>query len=119
MKQLVIKIGGSMDNDLEKVFRNPSKHAKPSTHTLYLKNAEELYELLSPKRLELLQHIIKHQAEKKTVSELAEELKRKQEAISRDAALLAKHNLIQKIKEKKMVHLKALYKSLEIKLSAA
>lgn len=117
MRQLIIKIGGKMDKDLKQVFESPRK-AKPNTHTLYLKNSEELYEILSPKRLELLRYILKHEAEKKTVSELAQKLKRKQEAISRDANLLAKYNLIQKIKEKQMVYLKALYRSLEIQLTS-
>jgi len=115
MKQLIIKIGERMDKELKEVLKHPLK-ARLDTHTLYLRNSEELYEILSPKRLELLRHIIKHQAEKKTISEFAEELKRKQEAISRDASLLVKYSLIQKIKEKQTVYLKALYNSLEIKL---
>lgn len=118
MKQLVIKIGGNMLKDMREVYGHPSK-AAPGGHTLYLKNAEELYEMLSPKRLELLRHIIKHQAEKKTVSELAGELKRKQEAVSRDANILAKYSLIKKIKERQMVYLKALYRSLDIQLAGA
>lgn len=118
MKQLTIKIGREMKEDLKEVFRNPSK-ASPNTHTLYLKNTKELNELLSPKRLELLIHIIKHQHKRKTISELARELERKQEAISRDANLLAKYSLIKKARERQMVYLKALYNSLEIKLAGA
>ena len=57
-------------------------------------------------------------AEKQTISEIADELKRKQEAISRDANLLKKYNLIEKIKEKQMVYLKALYSSLDIQLAS-
>lgn len=116
MKRLIIKIGRNISKDLKAVYKNPSK-AQPATHTLYLKDSEELYEILSPKRLELLRYIIEHQTEKKTISELAEELQRKQEAISRDANLLTKYNLIQKTKEKQMVYLKAIYNSLEIKLA--
>lgn len=107
-----------MSKDLKDVYRNPSK-ANPNTHTLHLKTTGELHELLAPKRLELLMHIIKHQSKKKTISELAKELERKQEAISRDANLLAKYSLIKKAKEKQMVYLKALYNSLEIKLAGA
>lgn len=118
MKQLIVKIGGDMGKELKGVFENPRK-AKPGTHTLHLKNSEELYEILSPKRLELLTYIIKHQAEKNTISELADGLKRKQEAISRDANLLTKYSLIEKIKKRQMVYLKALYSSLEIKLAGA
>ncbi len=118
MKQLVIKIGGKMEKDLKEVFESPSR-ARPDSHTLYLKNGDELYEILSSKRLELLMHIIKHQAEKNTISGLAEKLGRKQEAVSRDASILAKYNIIKKIREKQRVYLKALYNSLEIKLTGA
>jgi predicted transcriptional regulator len=117
MKQLVIKIGGDMKGDIKQVFDNP-KTAQKNSHTLYLKNSEDLYEILSPKRLELLRYIINHQIDKKTISELAEELERKQEAISRDANLLVKYNLIEKIREKQMVYLKAIYNSLQIRLAS-
>lgn len=116
MMRLIIKIGNGIEKDLRTVFYKPAK-AERGTHTLYLKNCSELYEILSPKRLELLKHIINHQAEKKTISELAAELKRKQEAVSRDVALLAKYSLIKKSKEKQMVYLQALYKSLDIQLA--
>jgi predicted transcriptional regulator len=115
--RLVIKIGGKMLDDVERVFRDPGRNARPGTHTLYLKNSAELYDFLSPKRLELLRFIINSQAERKTIGELARGLKRKQEAVSRDAALLAKHELIKKVKEKQMVYLQALYDSLEIQLA--
>ncbi len=118
MEQLIIKIGGDMKKDLKKVFDDPSK-AKTNTHTLYLKNTEEFHKLISPKRLNLLMYIIEHQSEKKTISEIAKELKRKQEAISRDAIMLEKYNLIQKIKEKQMTYLRAIYKSLDIRLANA
>lgn len=118
MDNLIIKIGADKRKELKEVFDNPQK-VKKNTHTLFLNNSEELYEILSPKRLELLRYIIRHQAEKKTISEIADELKRKQEAVSRDANLLTKYNLIQKIKEKQMVYLEALYRSLSIQLANA
>jgi len=116
MDNLIIKIGADKEKELKEVFEYPKK-AKKNTHTLFLDNSEDLYEILSPKRLDLLRFIIKHQADKKTIGELAEELKRKQEAISRDANLLAKYNLVEKIKEKQKVYLKAIYKSLQIQLA--
>ncbi len=119
MEKLVIKIGGNMKKDLKMVFENPKKYGSPNTHTLYLKDSNSLYEMLSPQRLELLRHIIKHQAERKTIGELAKELGRKQEAISRDASFLAARQLIEKIKEKREVYLKALYTSLDIRLASA
>ncbi|MFH1256850.1 MAG: hypothetical protein V1494_06190 [Candidatus Diapherotrites archaeon] len=116
MKRLVINIGGEMQRDIKEVFEYPSK-AKPGTHSLYLKDTEEFHQLLSPKRLELLGYIIKHQSGRKTISELAKKLKRKQEAVSRDANILTKYRIIEKIREKQMIYLKALYNSLEIRLT--
>lgn len=117
MDNLIIKIGTDKRKELKAVFDNPQK-AKRNTHTLFLNNAQELYKILSPKRFELLRYLIKHQTQKQTVNEIAEELKRKQEAISRDANLLEKYALIKKNKEKQTVYLKPIYKSLEIKLGA-
>ncbi|MFA4907525.1 MAG: hypothetical protein WC602_04610 [archaeon] len=118
MAQLTIKIGGKLEKDLKKVFYNPKK-GKPGSHTIHLKNPAELSEMLSPKRLALLRYIIRHQAEKKTIGELANELKRKQEAISRDANLLAKYSLVRKVKDRQTVYLKPLYRSLNIQLAGA
>jgi len=118
MKKLKIKIGKDMLDELRAVYYSPSK-ASPGTHTLFLKTAEDLYEILSPKRLELLQHIIANQSKKKTISKIATELKRKQEAISRDANILAKYQIIKKTKQRQMVYIKPLYKSLEIELASA
>ena len=116
MQKLIINIGGDMLKEVKEVFEDPSK-GKPNTHTIYLKTSQDLYEMLSPKRLELLRYIIEHQNEKKSISELASELKRKQEAVSRDSNVLMKYNLIQKVREKRTVYLKALYGSLVINLA--
>ncbi len=115
MKELVIKIGKDMKQELREIYKSPKK-AKPGTHTLYLKSAKELYELLSPKRIELLSHVINETSEK-TVSQISKKLNRKQEAISRDANMLTKHGLMQKIREKQATKLKANYDSLQISLA--
>ncbi|MFH1390778.1 MAG: hypothetical protein ABIH20_00520 [Candidatus Diapherotrites archaeon] len=115
MKQLIIKIGVKMDDDLRKIYNDPKK-GTPGSHTLYLKSAHELYELLSPKRIELLSFVI-NQSTKKTIGEISKKLKRKQEAISRDATILSKHELIQKSKEKQKTYLKPKYNSLQIQLA--
>lgn len=120
MERLIIKIGGNMTADIKEVFENPRKAAKDvGTHTIYLRDSEQLYRILSPKRLELLRHIIKSQRERKTISELAHDLKRKQEAVSRDANFLAGHSLIKKVKEHREVYLRALYSSLDIRLAGS
>lgn len=116
MKQLIIKIGGDMKKDLKEIFEDPKKGLSNS-HTIYLKNAEELYELLSPKRIELLRYVINHQGQKNTITQISKKLKRKQEAISRDATILERHSLLQKIREKQAIFLKTIYGSLQIKLA--
>jgi predicted transcriptional regulator len=118
LKQLIIRIGGNPQDYLKKIYDNP-KSAKPNTHTLFLKKSNELTEILSPKRLELLTHLIKHQTERKTISEIAQELKRKQEAISRDANTLAKYKMLEKVKEEQRVYLQPTYSSLQIELAQA
>ncbi|MFH1752025.1 MAG: hypothetical protein ABH821_03765 [archaeon] len=107
MKQLIIKIGGDMLKDMKEVWDDPSK-GKPGTHTVYVKNMDELYEVLSPKRIELLNYVLDQPKEEKNISEIAKKLKRKQEAVSRDANLLEKHSLITKTKKKQKVYLKPL-----------
>lgn len=116
MRKLIIKIGGNMMEDLENAYKNP-KLRNPGTHTLYLKNSQELYELLSPQRLELLRYVTCHPHEKNSIGHLAKKLERKQEAISRDAAFLEKHQMLKKIKEEQRVYLKALYGSLDLKIA--
>ncbi|MFA5358122.1 MAG: HTH domain-containing protein [archaeon] len=118
MKKLIIKIGGSLESDVKTVFKDPSK-GKPGTHTLYLKNTGEVQELLSPKRLDLLIQIIKDQSKKMTIGELAEKLKRKREAISRDAAVLEKYGMIEKVKERQSVYLKPQCESVQIQFENA
>lgn len=118
MQKLVIKIGGKMWKDVENAFKNPSK-ALGGTHTLYLKNSEELYEILSPRRMDMLVEIINAQSGRAAIGELAQKLNRKQEAISRDAKLLTKYQLVEKVKEKQKVYLKSLYCALDLQLGSA
>jgi predicted transcriptional regulator len=115
MKKLVIKIDKSMKEDLKEVFNNPKK-AKVNTHTLYLKDSTDLYEILSPQRIDLLKFITNNTEKDYTISELAKQLKRRQEAISRDTILLSKYGIIEKIKEKQRVHVKAIYDAFDLKL---
>ena len=117
MQRLIIKIGGNMRADVEYAYKNPSKELG-GTHTLYLKNSEELYEILSPRRMDLLVEVINAQSNRVTIGELATKLNRKQEAISRDAKLLTKYQLVEKVKEKQKVYLKTLFSSLDLQLGA-
>lgn len=103
-----------MLEDLRKVYYNPQS-VKPGTHTVYLKNWSELMKLLSPKRLEMLSHIANGKWGDESVSEMSHALKRKQEAISRDAKILEKHGMVKKVKQKQMVYLKSMFDSIQIK----
>ena len=116
MVKLIIKIGGNMMKDMKEVWENPRK-AEPGTHTLYLKNLKQLQKVLSPKKLELLMELIESQHNKKTLSETAKHLKRKQEAISRDANVLEKYEMVKKTKEKQKVYLTPAVQSIEIRLT--
>ncbi len=115
MNQLIIKIGVKMSDELREIYMDPKK-GKPGTHTLYLKNADELYELLSPKRIELLSFVT-NQSTKNTIGEISRKLRRKQEAVSRDANILSKHGLIEKVRQKQSTRLKPNYSSLQINLT--
>lgn len=116
MKRVLIKIGGSMDKDMRDILEGKAR-PKPGTHTIYLKSANELYELLSPKKIELLRTILTYPDSLKSVNEVSKATKRKQEAISRDLRILTKHGLVEKIKDGRTARLRARYGSLEISLA--
>ena len=54
-----------------------------------------VYKLLTPKRLELASFIRKNRNKKLSVSEIAEKLGRKQEAVSRDLKILVEAGLVE------------------------
>lgn len=117
MRKLIIKIGENLHQDLKEVFLDPKNKANPNTHTLYLKDVNEFYKLLSPQRMELLRILINNSNTEFTINALSKKLKRKQEAISRDTMLLEKYQLIKKTKEKQLVKVKPLYQTLSIDLT--
>ena len=112
---LTIIIGGDMDKDDEELLTNPEKAIKTRPrNALYLDTFEQLYDLLSPKKLDLLRRLInyKYVDEEKNVGEIAKDLDRQQEAISRDLHYLKSLKLIELKKTKQSVivntHLKAI-----------
>ncbi|MBI2598098.1 MAG: hypothetical protein HYW50_02790 [Candidatus Diapherotrites archaeon] len=115
MKKIIIKIGGDMTEDLREIYNDPKK-AQYGTHTIYLKDTNGLLELLSPKRIELLKFVLKN-PDSQSITEISRKLKRKQEAISRDAAILESYNMIKKVKEKQKTSLRPVLDSIQIKLS--
>ncbi len=111
--KLRIKIG-DMRKDIKEVFQHPEK-ASIGTHTIYLKHTEELYALLSPKRMELLNFTLKNREE--TITQVSKALNRKQTAISRDASVLQKYNIIKKTKDKQKTYIVPQYTTFEISLT--
>ena len=110
--KLKIKIG-DIKKDMREIFEHPER-AQVGTHTIYLSKPEELYELLSPKRLELIGFTLKNR--KKTITDVASRLNRKQAAISRDAAILEKYRIVRKTKDKQKTYLVPNYDAFEITL---
>ncbi|MFH0970290.1 MAG: hypothetical protein V1776_02400 [Candidatus Diapherotrites archaeon] len=102
---LTIVIGGNMEKDEQEIWDNPEVAMKQSEKMVYVDSYEQLHQLLSPARLDLLRYIIwmSHQKESKTVGTIANDLKRKQEAISRDLHYLSGMRFIELKKDKQMV----------------
>lgn len=103
---LTIIIGGDMEKDERAIWDNPERAMKEQTQNMiYAESYEQLYQMLSPARLDLLRYIIRmnHQKESKSVGTIATELKRKQEAISRDLHYLSGIRLIELKKNKQIV----------------
>lgn len=117
LRKLIIKIGGNMDKDIAAVFKNPSIVKESGTHIIYLKSVEEFSKLLTPRRIELLLRLVENQEKRKSITQLAKELKRKQEAISRDINFLEVHDFVDKMKDKKNVYAFTKYKSIELSLA--
>ncbi len=115
MKHLIIKIGTDMIDDLREIYNDPKKGI-PNSNTIYLKDANELYEMLSPKRLELLKFVLNVKNKNKAIKEISRQLKRKQEAISRDASFLESRSIIKKVKEQQRTYLKPVFDSIQINL---
>ena len=110
-----IIIGGDMDSDWEDLFSG--KNIAQSKNVLYLDSFEELYEFLSPKRIHLLHHLMKYQSTSapKSISTIALELNRFQEAISKDLKYLTSTGLVEVKKQKQTVYAYPKYKEIVIK----
>lgn len=118
-KSLSIIIGGDMDSDFEELFSGGSlKEIKQPLNALYLDSFDQLYRLLSPKRIDLLHYLIWVQSRKKpkSVSEIANELDRHQEAISRDLNALKRLGLVSLKKTKQTVFVSPNFSGIDIKV---
>ncbi len=118
-EHLTIVIGADFDADFDElVSGKPLSEIHQPRNALYLDSFEELFRLLSPAKLDVLKHLIKTQGSKKpkSVSQIAVELHRHQEAISRDISQLKRLGLVEARKEKQTVYAKAKVKKINIKL---
>lgn len=115
---LQIIIGGNYDKDFKNLLTGKVDLKKHSKNIIYLNSFEQLNKLLSPAKLDLLKYLIDFQDEKKpeSLSKISKELKRKQEAISRDIKQLNNLGLIVLKKVKQSVYALPNYKSIEIKI---
>ncbi len=114
--KLTIIIGGNFDKDLDELLSDKYDPSHP-LNTLYLKSFEELHELLSPKKMDLLKWLIEYKPKPcESVSGLAQKLGRKQEAISRDLKQLRKLGLITEKKDKQSVLVSVPFKKLVIEI---
>jgi predicted transcriptional regulator len=102
---LTIVIGGDMEKDEMEFFENPDKAILQPQKMVYVDSYEQLHQMLSPARLDLLRYLIqlKHQKQTKGVGEIAKVLDRKTEAISRDLHYLSGRRLIELKKKKQTV----------------
>ncbi|HLC80035.1 MAG TPA: hypothetical protein VJG83_06495 [archaeon] len=101
-KVLTIVIGGDMDKDDAALSSGKPLHKTTQTSDmLYLDSYDQLYRMLTPEKLDLLHYLMKTTINKKqkSVSQIADDLKRKQEAVSRDLHYLQSIKLIDLRKE--------------------
>jgi predicted transcriptional regulator len=99
-----ILVGGDMDEDHRLIFSG--KIEGLPKNILYLDTFEELNDLLSPKKMELLRHLMMYQRTTlpKSISIIAKDIGRFQEAISKDIKYLKKLGLVEIVKEKQCVY---------------
>jgi predicted transcriptional regulator len=117
---LKIIIGGNFDKDLDNLLNWKIDLGKHSTNIIYLDSFAQLDKLLSPARLDLFKYLLKVQKTKnpESLTQIAKELQRKKESISRDIKQLDNTGLISLTKVKQTVYAIPKYKAIEIKTSA-
>ncbi len=116
-KELTIYIGGDMDKDERELLETPKGLDQP-TNILYLDSYEQLDHLLSPKKLDLLRYLIQENKKggEKSVGEIASELNRQQEAISRDLHYLKNLKLVDLRKVSQTVYPHTEFQSINIEM---
>ncbi|MBU0662688.1 MAG: helix-turn-helix domain-containing protein [Candidatus Diapherotrites archaeon] len=119
-KTLTIIIGGDMEADYDELLfsKKPLGEINQPKNALYLDSYAQLDKLLSPRRMDLLRHLMETQSKKKpkSVSQIARELNRKQEAISRDITRLKFMGMVVLKKVKQAVYAMPAYSGIDIKV---
>jgi len=94
---------------MESLVENPDLLIKLPDRMIFAKDYETLSKVISPKRIELLRAINKHEG--LTVGKLANLLNRKQEAVSRDLRTLKEMGIItvEKSGRKRIPHVEKQY----------
>ena len=103
--------------DAREAFEHPDPQ-RGGTSTIYVKSADQICEMLSPERIQLLIQLLRYEDNEVNISDVAHILHRKQEAISRDLSILEKYRLVSKTRDKQKVYPKALCNSITIELAA-
>ncbi len=114
---LHIIVGGNFDKDFENLLRGKTDLNKHPTNAIYLDTFAQLNKLLSPAKLDLFNYLLEVQNldNPESLTKIAHELKRKQEAISRDIKQLSNIGLVVLKKVKQTVYAIPNYSSIEIK----
>jgi len=99
-----IIVGGDMDKDLDDLFSG--RNINQPKNMLYLNTVEQLLDLLSPKKLSTLKWLMEYQPSDnpKTISQIAKENNRFQEAVSKDIKELKKNGFVETKKDKQKVY---------------
>lgn len=118
-KTLTILIGQDIESDYKELFsRKPLNEITQPRNALYLDSYTQLDKLLSPKRMDLLRYLMETQTKSKpkSVSQIAKELHRHQEAISRDIGCLKRLGFVALKRFKQTVYALPLYSSIDIRV---
>ena len=116
---LTILIGGDIESDYKELFsKKPLKEITQPKNMLYLDTYEQLDKLLSPKKMDLLRYLIESQEtdNPKSISEIAKDLNRHQEAISRDINQLKKLGFVMLKRFKQTIYAFPQYSCIDIKV---
>ncbi len=113
MKKMVVKIGGDLIDDLDKLTTAKAIRNSPDS-IIYFKSIKQLASILSAQKLSMLQYLSKVTGE--PVTKVAIELGRKKEAVSRDLHQLERLGLLQMRREGNKVYPEVSYKTIQIEL---